>query len=219
MAVIFPTTFSHAFSWMKMCTYRLRFHWSLLPVVQLTIFQYWFRQWLGAGQAISHYLNQWWLIYGRMYASLGFNELNPFSERGPRCVVYVPVWRFLDMYARTVCLCVFGLTVDVCMQWNMSYYLIKHDPHYLDKIQTKYCSLQKGLMIWYMALEIHSTLSLYKVNVVHQIYSLKYSAHLCWPQACDKPTIWENVQLKKYDPLKINCMLSTLNKAHSCTWE
>ena len=33
--------FPNAFSWMKMC--KLRFHWSLFPRVQLTIFQHWFR--------------------------------------------------------------------------------------------------------------------------------------------------------------------------------
>ena len=59
MAAIFQTIFSNAFSWMKMYKFRLRFHWSLFPRVQLTIFQHWFRWWLGAGQATSHYLNQW----------------------------------------------------------------------------------------------------------------------------------------------------------------
>ena len=39
----FQTTFSNAFSWMKMYQFRLRFHWSLLPRVELTIFQHWFR--------------------------------------------------------------------------------------------------------------------------------------------------------------------------------
>ena len=29
----------------------------------------------GAGQATSHSLNQWWLAYWRIYASLGHNEL------------------------------------------------------------------------------------------------------------------------------------------------
>ena len=43
-----------------MCEFRLKFHWSLFLRVQLTIFQHWFRQWLGAEQATSHYLNQWW---------------------------------------------------------------------------------------------------------------------------------------------------------------
>ena len=37
MATIFQTTFSNAFSWMKMYKFRLRFHWSLFPIVQLTI--------------------------------------------------------------------------------------------------------------------------------------------------------------------------------------
>ena len=35
------------------CTYLL----------QSTIFQHCFRWWLGADQATSHYLNQWWLVY------------------------------------------------------------------------------------------------------------------------------------------------------------
>ena len=43
MADIFQTTFSSAFSWMKMFEFRLKFHWSLFLRVQLTIFQHWFR--------------------------------------------------------------------------------------------------------------------------------------------------------------------------------
>ena len=43
MAAIFQTRFSNVFSWMKMFKSRLRFHWSLFPRVQLTIFQHWFR--------------------------------------------------------------------------------------------------------------------------------------------------------------------------------
>ena len=60
--------FSNGFSWMKLYEFWLKFHWSLFLAVQLTIFQHWFRKWLGAGQATSHYLNQ-------LYASLGLNEL------------------------------------------------------------------------------------------------------------------------------------------------
>ena len=72
---ISQTTFSSAFSWMKIFAFRLKFHWSLFLRVQLSIFQHWFRWWLGAVQATSHYLNQWWLVYRRIYASLGLNEL------------------------------------------------------------------------------------------------------------------------------------------------
>ena len=43
MAAIFQTTFSNAFSWMKMLKFLLRFHWSLFPRVQSTIFHHWFR--------------------------------------------------------------------------------------------------------------------------------------------------------------------------------
>ena len=37
MATIFQTTFSNAFSLMKMYKFRLRFHWSLFPRFQLTL--------------------------------------------------------------------------------------------------------------------------------------------------------------------------------------
>ena len=43
MAAIFQTTFSNAFSSMKMCKFRLVFDWNVFPRVQLTIFQHWFR--------------------------------------------------------------------------------------------------------------------------------------------------------------------------------
>ena len=43
MAAILQTTFSNAFSWMKIYKFRLRFHWSLFPRVQLTIYPHWFR--------------------------------------------------------------------------------------------------------------------------------------------------------------------------------
>ena len=78
MAAIFKTTFTNAFPYIKMYEFRLRFHWSLFPMFQLTIFQHWFRKWLGAVQATSLYLNQWWIVYQCIYASLGLNELrNP----------------------------------------------------------------------------------------------------------------------------------------------
>ena len=43
---------------MHLYEFRWRFHWSLLLMFELTTFQ----QWLGAYQATSHYLNQWWLV-------------------------------------------------------------------------------------------------------------------------------------------------------------
>ena len=65
MDAISQTTFSNAFSWMKIHEFRLRCHWSLFVRFKLTIFQ-----------ATSHYLNQWWLVYWPLYAWLGLNELN-----------------------------------------------------------------------------------------------------------------------------------------------
>ena len=52
----------------------IRFSLKFVPSFQLKINQHWFRKWLGTGQAASHYLNQWWLIYWRIYASIGLNE-------------------------------------------------------------------------------------------------------------------------------------------------
>ena len=80
MAVIFQTTLSNAFSWMKMYEVYLRFHWSLFLRFELTISQHWFRQWLGADQATSHYLNQWWIVNWCIYASLGLTYLSGWRQ-------------------------------------------------------------------------------------------------------------------------------------------
>ena len=49
---ISQTRFSNVFSWIKMYELRLIFHCSLFTSLELTIWQHWFRYWLGAGQAI-----------------------------------------------------------------------------------------------------------------------------------------------------------------------
>ena len=74
MAAISKKTFSNQFYWIKMYEFFLKFHWNLFLSVRLTIFQHWFKWWLRAGQATSHYLNQWELYYRRMYASRGLSE-------------------------------------------------------------------------------------------------------------------------------------------------
>ena len=43
IATISQTTFSNAFSWMKMYEFRLKFHESLFLSFELTIFSHWFR--------------------------------------------------------------------------------------------------------------------------------------------------------------------------------
>ena len=58
--MVSQTAFWNAFSWLKSFVIWFEFHWSLLLKVQLTISQHWFRNWLGAKQATSHYLNQCW---------------------------------------------------------------------------------------------------------------------------------------------------------------
>ena len=43
MATILPPIISDAFSWMKIIVFWLKFYWSLLQKVQLTIALHWFR--------------------------------------------------------------------------------------------------------------------------------------------------------------------------------
>ena len=43
MAAISQTIFSKVFSRMKMIEFRLIFHWSLFPIIQLILFRHWFR--------------------------------------------------------------------------------------------------------------------------------------------------------------------------------
>ena len=95
MAAISQTTLSTAFSWMKMFEFRLKFHWSMFLSVQFTIFQRWFRYWLGADQATSHYLNQWLFVHWRIYASLGLNEL---TYRSATHIVCSPLQSPMDYY-------------------------------------------------------------------------------------------------------------------------
>ena len=59
MATILHTMFSDVSPWMKIIWFRLEFQSSLFLRVQLTKNQHWFRYWLGAEQATSHYLIQW----------------------------------------------------------------------------------------------------------------------------------------------------------------
>ena len=67
--------FPDLFKWILSNEIRLRVPWSLFLRVQLTIIQHWFGWWRGADHATSHYLHQWWLVYWRIYASFGLNEL------------------------------------------------------------------------------------------------------------------------------------------------
>ena len=53
-------TCSNTFSKMKIFEFQIWFHWNIFFRVKLTICQHWFRQWLGAVQGMSHYLNQCW---------------------------------------------------------------------------------------------------------------------------------------------------------------
>ena len=76
MLDIVRTTFSNAFSWMKMYGFRLRFHWSFFPNGPINNISALVQIMVVADQAANHHLNQWCLVYWRIYASLGLNELS-----------------------------------------------------------------------------------------------------------------------------------------------
>ena len=107
LAAILQTTYSHAFSRMKMYKFRLEFHWCLFLTVQLTIFQHCFRQWLGAVQATSHYMNQWWLDHRCIYATLCLNELKNIINR--KIKVYSMEYTYNEVQCHTCWCCGTGL--------------------------------------------------------------------------------------------------------------
>ena len=89
MAAISQTTFWNAFSWKKMDEFHIRFNKNLFLMIQLATFQHWFRQCLGADQA----MNQWWLVYWRIYVPLGLNVLIAVAS-------YLP--NFIKIYWKTL---------------------------------------------------------------------------------------------------------------------
>ena len=75
MPDILQTTFSNAFSSMKMLEPLLKFHWNLFPGVQLTISHHWFRYGLVPVRRQAIIWTNDGLVHWRIYASLGLNEL------------------------------------------------------------------------------------------------------------------------------------------------
>ena len=100
------TIYQNGFSWMKMHEQRLKFHCIFLLGVQ------WYSsigsdnglapsRRLGAVQATSHYLNQWWLLNWSIYSSLGLNELSDraSAETDKVCVFYMCIGPGLQVNA------------------------------------------------------------------------------------------------------------------------
>ena len=92
---------------MKMFVFRIQFDWSLFQLVQLTIIQNWFRKWLVACSATSHYLNQWWPKLLTHICVIWVNSLNKmdaiwqttfsvaFSWPGNICILIKFHWKFV----------------------------------------------------------------------------------------------------------------------------
>ena len=141
MDAISQTTFSRAFSSMKIVVFWLNFHWNMFARVQLTIIHHWFKYWLGVYQAISHYLNQWWLVYRHIYASLGLNELiisisvgeakpsNTGLDNACKLTI-IGSGNGLPSHYLNQCWNIVNRTLGNKLQWNFnrnSYIFIQHD--------------------------------------------------------------------------------------------
>ena len=79
ITAIFQATFSHVFPWMKMYKFRLRFHWSLFPRVQL----------MGLMQQATHLM--WDYVRGRLRKQAAFTHSieNSVILDGSRHVVQI----------------------------------------------------------------------------------------------------------------------------------
>ena len=83
---ILQTTFSNVFLLNENVLISIK-----ISKAQLTTFQHWFRQWLGADWAPSHYLIQLWLFIWRIYASLGISKLTYWDRE--KWATYPLQWR------------------------------------------------------------------------------------------------------------------------------
>ena len=142
MVAIFQTTFWNGFSWMKIYEFRLKFHWSLFLRAQLTIYQNWFRKWLGADQATSHYLNQWWLIYWHIYASLGLNELRRLVNSSPTRPTYI----FLKLSSHSWLKQTFNM-VSPCSTWPLLPIALRWITFWFRACIDNYCSIHIGMLV------------------------------------------------------------------------
>ena len=134
MDAISQTTFSSAFSWMKIFEFRLKYHWSLFLKLQLTTFQHWFRQWLGADQATSHYMKQWWFVCWRIYASLCLNELTPnVPHKNPQWMHHAQMDRNLADTVRSSA----DASVIRGSHIHMYFYCIVYTEHYTNCVYNR----------------------------------------------------------------------------------
>ena len=90
--------YSGRWSWSWQCAYRRLFLRKHMVDIMLDIFQHWFRWWLGANHATSHYLNRWWLVYWRIYASPDLNKLI-----NPMMLLSNSIWNYITVGHRLKC--------------------------------------------------------------------------------------------------------------------
>ena len=94
--------------------YRVTTQYSYF-MLESTILHHCFRSWLGADQATSHYLNQWWVVYKRIYASLGLNQLTC-----PTCSCFTGIqetWTTFARHRRKLCFAISFVAVFLTISY------------------------------------------------------------------------------------------------------
>ena len=128
MTAVPQTMFSNAFSWMKMYEFRLKFHLSLFLRFQLTIFQHWFRYWLGAVNLLTHICitRPQWVKWTPLFTLSGKHMINKNSvvnilmpwQKGVKFFrrhfeIHFREWQRLNFYQSFAEVCCYKDTIDI----------------------------------------------------------------------------------------------------------
>ena len=158
MAAIFQTTFSNAFSWMKMYEFRLKFHWILFLRFELTIFQHWFMMaWRRPGDKLlfepmsvsllAHicvtrtqqvnakcftYKMQWYAKCAGINSKV--HKVSPLYRSGfaKYCFVMVICYAYIDVISFLICFEVISLALGESWDWHRDSEVILTDMDWLD---------------------------------------------------------------------------------------
>ena len=91
----FPDEISNAISWIKLILLNISL--ECVPKGPIDNIPSSVQIWLDAGQVTSHYLNQWWLDFWRIYAALSLNELNTTKTQHNPVIERVTELNFLGL--------------------------------------------------------------------------------------------------------------------------
>ena len=150
----------------------IKFHWSLLPMVHLTISQYWFRVWLGAYQAPSHNLNQWWPLWD--------SDLNKIRYQH---TTVEPLWKGQGNLTKVAEFCPFPCTIlyKSCLfypSWQATSF--ERPPSWLAFIKGFHCSSYMDPRVTFFIVFKHQCQSAQHNAICKQVNISKYILVMAW---------------------------------------